>query len=76
MRNRRLTKKAAALLMAAAMGLSLMTGCGDSEPSGSDGGLTPVTIYGVTDPQEAAQIIIAKEKRAILRKKVWMLQMY
>lgn len=34
-----------------------------AEAAGSDEKtLTPVTIYGVTDPQEAAQIIIAKEK--------------
>ena len=69
MKNRRLSKKVVSVLTVAAMGMALLAGCGDSgkssgttAASSDDGGLTPVTIYGVTDPQEAAQIVIAKEK--------------
>ena len=69
MKNRRLSKKVVSVLTVAAMGMALLTGCGDSgkssgttAASSDDGGLIPVTIYGVTDPQEAAQIVIAKEK--------------
>ena len=69
MKNIRLSKKVVSVLTVAAMGMALLAGCGDSGKSSgttavssSNEGLTPVTIYGVTDPQEAAQIIIAKEK--------------
>ena len=69
MKNRRLSKKVVSVLTVAAMGMALLAGCGDSgkssgttAASSDDGGLIPVTIYGVTDPQEAAQIVIAKEK--------------
>lgn len=80
MKNRRLSKKVVSVLTVAAMGMALLTGCGDSgkssgttAASSDDGGLIPVTIYGVTDPQEAAQIVIAKEK-GYLRRRVWMSQ--
>ena len=55
MKNRRWRAMAAGVMTMMAVGLACGAGCAAEE-------LTPVTIYGVTDPQEAAQLIIAKEK--------------
>lgn len=73
MKNKNLVKKLVTMSMVAVMGMSIISGCGsaettetaqtasDSEASTSSE-LIPVEIYGVTDPQEAAQLIIAKNK--------------
>lgn len=66
MKKRKLLRKIISLSAVISMSFALLSGCGNSnegssEVSDSDG-LIPVTIYGITDPQEAAQLIIAKEK--------------
>ena len=67
MKRRILPKRFVGMLTVTAISLALLAGCGNSNEetnsdSSSSNGLTSVTIYGITDPQEAAQLIIAKEK--------------
>lgn len=65
MKKKEFMRKMVGILSVVAMGTALLAGCGSSDSTDSgetsaSGELTPVTIYGVTDPQESAQIIIAK----------------
>lgn len=72
MKIKKLSQKVIAMVIATITSLMFLVGCGgtDAKDAGGtentekaeSGKLIPVTIYGITDPQEAAQLIIAKNK--------------
>ena len=73
MRMKKLFERIIGMAAVTAMSLTLLVGCGSTgeeqsseapaaQEEATSQELIPVTIYGVTDPQEAAQLIIAKEK--------------